>query len=314
MAPHQSVALTSPTPNPVPLRLCLIDMNNGVENQAIRCFKRIVEQFVTRARTTNPGLDASLVHVQPRNLGEQPVPNCDLYMSSGGPGSPFDGFEDQWCTDYRAFLDSVVEDNLRGGKTARGLFVVCHSFELAIEHFKFAKMEPRPTRKFGVQPAYMTEEGMRSPLLAPFGDRLFAWEHRYWQAVGLDTKRLGELGGELWARESRDGVSKGEGHLAFRFAHGIEGTLFHPEADRAGAMSWIVKPEQAEKVVEAYGDLTYRRMLKTLDDPMRLARTFALLIPGWLTRRFNLLAPHRGWNPAPEPLWDEAAQASFKDV
>ena len=70
----------------------------------------------------------------------------------------------------------------------------------------------------------------------------------------------------------------------------------------------------AAKVVEAYGELTYRRMLTTLDDPMRLARTFALLIPGWLARRFNALAPSRGWNPVEPPVWDEAAQAAFSIV
>ena len=43
-------------------------------------------------------------------------------------------------------------------------------------------------------------------------------------------------------------------------------------------------------------------MMKTLDDPSRLARTFALLIPGWLTSRFNALAPGRGLRPIPAPV------------
>jgi hypothetical protein len=47
-------------------------------------------------------------------------------------------------------------------------------------------------------------------------------------------------------------------------------------------------------------------MLKTLDDPQRLARTYALLIPGWLARSFNALAPARGWNPVPAPEHDPA--------
>lgn len=63
----------------------------------------------------------------------------------------------------------------------------------------------------------------------------------------------------------------------------------------------------AAAVIEAFGEVTYRRMLKTLDDPQRLARTYALLIPGWLVRSFNALAPARGWNPLPEPHHDAAA-------
>jgi hypothetical protein len=30
-----------------------------------------------------------------------------------------------------------------------------------------------------------------------------------------------------------------------------------------------------------------------------LARTYTLVIPGWLTRRFNELAPHRDYSPLP---------------
>ncbi len=45
-------------------------------------------------------------------------------------------------------------------------------------------------------------------------------------------------------------------------------------------------------------------MLRTLEDPRRLARTFALVIPGWMTRRFNLLAPSRGYVPLDAPSED----------
>lgn len=39
------------------LRLCLVDMNNGVPNQAIRCFYRILRRFVRRVRDENPDLE-----------------------------------------------------------------------------------------------------------------------------------------------------------------------------------------------------------------------------------------------------------------
>lgn len=293
---------------PAPLRLCLVDMNNGAANQAIRCFRRIIDGFAASVAKANPTLDVSLSYVQPRNLGEAPPRDCDLYLSSGGPGSPFDGYDDPWCTGYRNALDAIVDGATRRGDAGPSALLVCHSFELAVIHFGVATMAPRAQRKFGVMPIYMTPDGMQSQLLAPFGDRLFAWEHRSWQAIGLEEKRLAELGGALLATESRDEAkSKGEGLLAFRFATGIQGTQFHPEADRAGAVAWIERPEQAQAVIDAFGELTYRRMLKTLDNPDRLARTFALLIPGWLARRFNALAPHRGWSPVPPPVHDAAA-------
>jgi hypothetical protein len=154
-------------------------------------------------------------------------------------------------------------------------------------------------------PAYTTKEGARSDLLGALGERFFVWEHRDWEAVELNRAKLASLDGELWAVETRPdggGAWKGDGLLAFRFAPGVEGTQFHPEADRDGALAWIKRPEQAAACVEAYGETTYHRMLASLDDPLRLARTFEQLIPGWLTRTFNALAIERDLSPiAPLP-------------
>jgi GMP synthase-like glutamine amidotransferase len=286
------------------LKLCLVDMNNGVKNEATRCFKRLFESFTLAVREANPGLDVRLRHVQPRNLGELPGQDADLILSSGGPGSPFDGYEDPWCTGYRHFLDSVVERNLQAPGQAPGVFVVCHSFEIAVNHFQVATMSKREALKFGVFPSYPTEVGQRT-LFEAFGDRLFTWEHRSWEALDLDVRRLSELGGKLLATESREGgVDKGQAVTALHFAPGIVGTQFHPEADRPGVIAWINRSEHAAALRDAYGNSLYERMMKTLADPTRLGKTFALLIPGWLTRRFNRLADERGLRPIAPPVED----------
>jgi len=292
-----------------PLRLCLVDMNNGVANEATRCFRRLFEGFSARVRAANPGLEIQFRHVQPRNLGELPDKNVDLVLSSGGPGSPFDGYEDGWCTGYRKFVDQVVESTLKDAYKAPALFAVCHSFEICINHFGFATMTRRDNLKFGVMPCYTTEEGRKTSLFEPFEDRLFVWEHRRWQATDLDEKKLRTLGGALLAVESRPGgeVDKGRGLLGFNFAPGVVGTQFHPEADRPGVMAWVNRPEHAADLVDAYGQSLYERMLRTLSDPSRLARTYALVIPGWLTHRFNQLAMDRGWRLLSAPEQDMRA-------
>lgn len=286
------------------LRLCLADMNNGHPNQASRCFRVLVDGFFSKVKAKNPQLSTSYLVVQPRNLHELPPDDCDLYLSSGGPGGPFDHDGEPWLAGYRAWLDRVVERNLKEGPSAPGLFGVCYTFELLIEHFGVAHMAERSRRKFGVMPVYMTPEGSAHTLTGIFGDRLFAFEHRNWEAIDLDERRLRELGGTLLAQESRDGVSKGRALLALDFAPGVEGTQFHPEADKPGVVAWLRKREQAEAFIEAYGAVTYERMLRTLDNPKRLARTFTSLIPGWLTRRFNHLAALRGWNLLETPSLD----------
>lgn len=289
-----------------PLRICLVDMNNGVANQATRCFRRLVDAFGKRVRERNPQTDVVFTHVQPRNLGELPPKDTDLLLSSGGPGSPYDGFDAAWCTGYRGFLDHVMERNLADPSTAPKALLVCHSFQLAVLHTAVATMEPRATKKFGLMTAYMTEAGERADYLSPFGYRLFCWEHRNWEAIDLDEKRLTELGGEVLATETHASHPqhkyKGDALLGLRFGPGVHGMQFHPEADKPGVMAWVERPESQDALRVAYGETLLEKMKTSLSNPERLAKTFALLIPGWLTHRFNELAEQRGLKPLEAPV------------
>jgi len=256
-------------------------------------------------REVNPHVELVFKHVQPRNLGELPSHEDDLILASGGPGSPHDGFDDPWCTGYRSFLDHVVESNRVNAATAPKMLVVCHSFQLTVLHLKIAEMKKRASLKFGLMPAYMTSHGEKADFLSPFGYRLFCWEHRNWEAVHLDEKKLANMGGAVLAKETHAthdrGKYKGDALLALRFAPGLEGTQFHPEADKAGVMNWIERPEHKVAVQDAYGEVLYDRMVKSLANPERLAKTFALVIPGWLTYRFNELAASREWKSLSAP-------------
>ena len=154
-------------------------------------------------------------------------------------------------------------------------------------------------------PAYITADGQELDYLAPFGYRLFTWEHRLGSREP-DARRLAELGGQLTAVEShaKSKVNSGDALLGMKFAPGLHGTQFHPEADKPGVMAWIEKPEHTVKVEAQYGRGLYEKMIRTLENPDRLAKTFALLIPGWLTYRFNELAENRGLKPLAPPEFD----------
>ncbi len=276
-------------------------MNAGHANQAMRCFRQIVASFFDRVQRANPGLGCTLVEVSPRDTSA-PIPrDCDIYIGSGGPGSPYDGDSEGWFVDWNDFCSFLLSESRRDDAEKKALFGVCYSFELLVRYFAVADVSMRDSRKFGVMPIYTTTSGQRHPLLAPFRDRLFAFEHRNWEAVDLKEDRLHALGGALLAQESRDGHSKGRALLGFDFGQGIEAVQFHPEADRAGVMSWVARPEQAAAFRATYGEMTYQAMLRTLDDPSRLASTYALVIPGFLARRFNVLAELRGYASIEQP-------------
>jgi GMP synthase-like glutamine amidotransferase len=285
------------------LRVCIVDMNDGHVNQAMRCLRGLVDQFFHRVELNNPEVACSVSEVSPRDTDDLIPRDADLYLASGGPGSPFDGDGMAWSRDFADFASGVAESASRGGENQRAVFGVCYSFELLVRHFGVATIAPRTDRKFGVMPIYTTVEGQDHPLLRAFGDRLFAFEHRNWEAIDVNAATLRSLGGRVLARESRDGTSKGRAILGIDIAPGVEAVQFHPEADRAGVVNWVARPEQAAAFKATYGESTYRAMLRTLDDPQRLARTYALVIPGWLSRKFNVLARHRGYTelePPPE--------------
>lgn len=278
-------------------------MNNGVANQATRCFRRLHDAFSKRVRERNPELDVTFRHVQPRNLGELPSDDVDIVLSSGGPGSPHDGFDDAWGKGYRNFLDRALERNRATNGHGPKVLLVCHSFQIGVLHFGVATLQQRPSKKFGVMPAYVTAAGQAVDYYKPFGYRLFTWEHRNWECVGANEARLAELGGQVLAHESHKKavVNQGDAIVGIQFSRGIDGVQFHPEADKPGVLAWIEKPEHAATVEDAYGSALYAKMVKTLGDPTRLARTFALFIPGWLTYRFNELAKERGYKPIDVP-------------
>lgn len=280
-------------------------MNNGVANQATRCFRRICDAFTKRARVANPNLEVTFRHVQPRNLNELPDLDTDIVLSSGGPGAPTDGLDEPWGVGYRKFLDDVHAAHTKRARAPKVL-LVCHSFEIGSLHFGVAEVQRRETLKFGVMPAYMTADGKNADFLQPFGYRLFTWEHRNYEAVRVNEKRLQELGGKVLARESHPNavVNRGDAVVGLSFGGGIDGVQFHPEADKAGVLNWIEKPEHKTALANAYGENLYDKMTNSLTRPDRLARTFALLIPGWLGSRFNELADTRGWAKVGEPEFD----------
>jgi GMP synthase-like glutamine amidotransferase len=284
-------------------------MNAGHANQAMRCFRGIMTAFFDRVRAANPGLSCRLVEVSPRDTNLVVPRDCDIYVGSGGPGSPYDGDEEPWFKDFGDFVDWIYREADRDDEHQKSLFGVCYTFELLVRHFDVAEVSTRDSRKFGVMPIYTTGYGQKHSLLAPFRDRLFAFEHRNWEAVEMKGKNVEALGGGLLALESRDGHSKGRGLLGFDFGRGVEAVQFHPEADRAGVMSWVARPEQAAAFRATYGEDTYQAMLRTQDDPNRLARTFALVIPGYLQRRFNKLASVRGYRPIEAPSAEDVAAA-----
>ena len=143
------------------LRLAVLDMYNGIPNQGMRCIRQIIEDFADV-------IDYDIYDV--RAEGQVPDLSYDIYISSGGPGDPLE-VDGDWYQAWGNWLDGVYAHN-QSAETKKFVFFICHSFQMATEHFKLAEVGPRRSISFGTFPVHPTEAGKQDPIFqnldAPF--------------------------------------------------------------------------------------------------------------------------------------------------
>ena len=84
-----------------PLRVAILDLNNNVPNRGTLYLKRLVESY---------GEVLTYEVFDVRFKKEIPDTSFDIYLSSGGPGSPFD-FEGGWDAAYFGLLQDLWSHN-----------------------------------------------------------------------------------------------------------------------------------------------------------------------------------------------------------
>jgi homoserine O-succinyltransferase/O-acetyltransferase len=270
-----------------PLRIALLDMNNGYKNQGFRCISEIVAGSIGSWNRRHGELPAVVEHFRVRDRGEVPRHRFDIYISSGGPGSPHDGEGQQWEKDYFRLLDSIIEHNLHKERKTY-FFAICHSLQVMARRLRFAEVVPAPRPVYGIMPVYPTSDGMQSYIFQDFADRFFAFERRNYQVVAPDRSVLASLGARVLAIESRHGL-KGKAIMALSIGDQFQATQFHPEADRDSVLRNFLDPEKCTDILELNGEDLYNKMLASLRAEDRVKRVRTLVIPKFLTRAYEHL-------------------------
>ena len=81
-------------------KIAILDMNAGEPNEGMRCIKMLAGAFLEEE-----GIHGNYDVFDIRAQGEVPiVTDYDIFISSGGPGTPLITGED-WETDYFNFLE-----------------------------------------------------------------------------------------------------------------------------------------------------------------------------------------------------------------
>jgi len=241
----------------------------------MRCIKAIVNSFPELA-----GWDLFDV----RGKAELPGLDYDIYISTGGPGSPHDG-DGEWDRRYYEWLESIWEWNRFSGQPKKHVFFICHSFQMACKFFRIGQVTARKSTSFGTFLCHMTDAGTGDPLLQELPNPFYVADFRDWQVVQPDVERINEIGASILALEKiRPRVPLERAIMAMRFSGEIVGTQFHPEADPDGMIIHFLDPERRRKITDEHSERKYMRMMNHLGDPDKISLTYELVLPGFLYR------------------------------
>ncbi len=260
------------------IRIALMDLNNGHPNQGMRNIREILARY-----QVDRGVHAYVEEFDVRQRNQLPDLSFDVYLSSGGPGSPYeDGMA--WERGYFQLVRSLHEHNKTADKTNRKhVFFICHSFQLACRIFNVGNVTLRKSNSFGVFPTHKTGAGQLEPVFGSLPDPFYIVDSRDWQVVGVNERRLAEMGGAVLALEKeRPHVLMKQAVMAIRFSPEMVGTQFHPEADAQSMRNLLHNEEWANKIINKYGREKYADTVNHLADPDKIMLTQEIIIPTFL--------------------------------
>jgi homoserine O-succinyltransferase len=265
------------------IKVATIDLYNNERNEGMRCIREIV----TDADKNNPNIDLNYDVFETRYNGDVPDLSYDIFISSGGPGSPFEDENKQWDKDYFTLLDKIWNHN-QNSEQKKYIFFICHSFQLMARYFQFGEVNKRFINSFGVMPFKKTEEGKHDPILKNLTDPFYAADIRHWQVVSPNKKMIDEFGAKILSWEIPEEENKAIPAItSIRISNEIAGAQFHPEAD-PGSMLYHFKQDERKKfIVDRYGEDRYNEMIGLLELPDKIKLTRKTVIPTFINNAIN---------------------------
>jgi GMP synthase-like glutamine amidotransferase len=260
------------------MKVAIIDMNNGMANQGMRGIREILSLY-----QQENDVEFTIDTFDLRQKEEIPGLEYNIYFSSGGPGSPYDGNGARWEQLFFDFLEELQQFNAANEQDKKYLFLICHSFQLACLKFGLGHVTERKSNAFGIFPINLTEAGVQDSIFSALTDPFFSVDSRDWQVVEPDEAGFIAFGAKILAIEKeREHVDLERCIMAIRFSKEIVGTQFHPEADPEGMTMHLLREEKKASIIANHGEEKYLDMLDSLEDPARIRFTQRILIPNFL--------------------------------
>ncbi|RMH98758.1 MAG: GMP synthase [Calditrichaeota bacterium] len=273
---------------PPTVKVAILDLYNNEPNQGLRCLRDIIEDCNRRT----PDVQVTHTTYEVRYKNHVPGLEYDIYISSGGPGSPFDGEGKVWEKRYFNLLDAIWSYNQQAEGARKYIFFICHSFQMMCRFFNLARIRRRQFYSFGIFPMRKTPQGQSDFLLRPLPEPYYAADFRQFEVVQPNAGVLQELGAEVLSLESASHRPEGERALmAIRISPEVYGTQYHPEADPVSMLYHFRQPERKQQVVAEHGEAAYRQMIEHLEDPEYITLTRKNILPRFLMHAIHALYP-----------------------
>ena len=259
------------------VRVAILDMYEGVENQGMRCLREILKQY---GETNNLDLEVDEFDVRLKN--ETPDTSYDIYISTGGPGSPLESIGSDWEKVYFTWLETIEKWNNSDNQEKKHVFFICHSFQLVCRHWELANVCKRNSTAFGIFPVHLLEDGKSEPVFNGLNEPFYAVDSRDWQVIEPRMNILYKGAKILCIEKERTHIPLERAIMAIRFNEYFFGTQFHPEADAVGMSMYLQTEEKKKTVIENHGHEKWESMLEHLNDPDKILWTYSHILPNFL--------------------------------
>jgi GMP synthase-like glutamine amidotransferase len=268
------------------LRVAILDLYEGQANQGMRCLREILNQW-----SEYNNVELTWDEFDVRSKSEAPDLSYDVYISSGGPGSPIESEGSEWEAAYFKWLTSVQNWNNGYQPNKKFVFFICHSFQLVCRYWNIGRISKRVKTAFGVFPVHVLIEGQQDPVLKGLKDPFYVVDSRDWQVI---EPVIDDLKGRnihiLCIEKYRPHVPYPQALMSVRFNKYMIGTQFHPEADAIGMSMYLQTEEKKKIVIETHGEEKWRSMIDHLSDPDKIMWTYSHILPNFLNEATKQLS------------------------
>ncbi len=270
------------------VRIAILDLYQGVENQGMRCIRDIIKKW---AEVND--IEVKTIEFNVRQKNETPDLSFDLYISSGGPGNPMpDEANAVWEEHYFNWLKNVEDYNANIlNQNKKRIFFICHSFQLACRHYNIATVSKRKSTSFGVFPIHFIGNAHNEQIFEGLNNPFYVVDSRDYQVVEPNFGLIAQMGGSILAIEKdRPHVPLERAVMAVRFNEYFVGTQFHPEADADGMSMYLQRDDKKATVIENHGEAKWKSMIEQLQDKEKILYTYSHVLPNFLNTAINEMA------------------------